>query len=247
MSTSQKSKKSVRPIVLGGRSLSYECVRKKIKNVNIRIRPDGSIAVSAPNAVPFYRIEEILRARQDFILRAVDHSLAREREKRASYACDEGASVNLFGREYIVRIKDRGTSHTDGDELFLILKKTEDPEKRKEALKRFAEKELRAYALGVFARVQSLFFGGETALPELKLRVMRARWGSCRPKTAVITLNTRLAFYPTAYIDYVIMHEFTHFLHANHSSAFWGALAKRMPDWEERKKALNAAPMAEWI
>ena len=232
---------------MGGRSLSYECVRKKIKNVNIRIRPDGSIAVSAPNAVPFYRIEEILRARQDFILRAVDHSLAREREKRASYACDEGASVSMFGREYIVRIKDRGTSHTDGDELFLVLKKTEDPEKRKEALKRFAEKELRAYALEVFARVQPLFFGGEAELPELKLRVMRARWGSCRPKTAVITLNTRLAFYPTAYIDYVIMHEFTHFLHANHSSAFWGALAKRMPDWEERKKALNAAPMAEWI
>ena len=50
MSTSQKSKKSVRPIVLGGRSLSYECVRKKIKNVNIRIRPDGSIAVIVLNS-----------------------------------------------------------------------------------------------------------------------------------------------------------------------------------------------------
>ena len=113
-------------------------------------------------------------------------------------------------------------------------------------MKRFAEKALNAYAREAFARVQPLF-GGSAPMPELKLRVMRARWGSCRPKTAVITLNTRLAFYPTAYIDYVIMHEFTHFLHANHSSAFWNALAKRMPDWEERKKALNAAPMAEWI
>ena len=247
MSTSKTSKKSVRPIVLGGRSLSYECVRKKIKNVNIRIRPDGSVTVSAPSAVPFYRIEEILRARQDFILRAVDNSLAREREKRDSYACDEGASVSLFGREYAVHIQDRGTSRIEDDKLFLVLKKTEDPDKRKEVLRRFAEKELRAYAMEVFARVQPLFFGGEAALPELKLRVMRARWGSCRPQASVITLNTRLAFYPTAYIDYVIMHEFTHFLHADHSSAFWSALAKRMPDWEERKKALNAAPMAEWI
>ena len=247
MSTSKKSKKSVRPILLGGRSLSYECVRKKIKNVNIRIRPDGSVSVSAPSAVPFYRIEEILRARQDFILRAVDNSLAREREKRASYACDEGASVSLFGKEYTLHIQDRGTSHIEGDELILTLKKTDDADKRKEALKRFAEKELRAYALEAFARVQPLFFGGEANLPELKLRVMRARWGSCRPQAAVITLNTRLAFYPTAYIDYVIMHEFTHFLHANHSSAFWNALAKRMPDWEERKKALNGEPIAEWI
>lgn len=246
MSTSKKTKKAVRPIVLGGRSLSYECVRKKVKNINIRIRPDGSVTVSAPSSVPFYRIEEILRAREDFILRAVEKSLAREREKRDSYACDEGASVNLLGREYTVRIKDRGTSHTDGDELILVLKKTEDPDKRREALKRFAEKELNAYALEVFARVHPLF-SRATPMPELKLRVMRARWGSCRPSTAVITLNTRLAFYPTAYIDYVIMHEFTHFLHADHSSAFWRALGERMPDWAERKTALNGKPMAEWI
>ena len=246
MSTAKKSKKSVRPILLGGRSLSYECVRKKIKNINIRIRPDGSISVSAPSSVPFYRIEEILRARTDFILRAVDHSLAREREKRASYACDEGAVVPLLGREYTIRITDRGTSRIEGDELILSLKKTDDPEKRKEALRRFAEKALNAYATEAFAGVQPLF-GGSAPMPELKLRVMRARWGSCRPKTAVITLNTRLVFYPTAYIDYVIMHEFTHFLHANHSSAFWNALAERMPDWAERKKALNGAPMAEWI
>ena len=231
---------------MGGRSLSYECVRKKVKNVNIRICPNGSISVSAPNAVPFYRIEEILRAREGFILRAVDQSLAREREKRASYACEEGASVPLLGREYTVRITDRGTSRIAGDELILVLKKTEDPEKRKEALKRFAEKELRAYAMETFAKVHRLFEGA-APMPELKLRVMRARWGSCRPKTAVITLNTRLAFYPKAYIDYVIMHEFTHFLHANHSSAFWNALSERMPDWAERKKALNGAPMAEWI
>ena len=231
---------------MGGRSLSYECVRKSVRNINIRIRPDGSLAVSAPTATPFYRIEEILRLRQDFILRSMDSALARERAKLASYACEDGAAVPLFGREYTVRICGRGVSRIEGDTLILVLKKTEDPEKRKEALKRFAEKELRAYAAAEFEKIHPLF-SHVTPMPSLKLRVMRARWGSCRPKTAVITLNTRLAFYPTAYIDYVIMHEFTHFLHGNHSSAFWDALAARMPDWAERKKALNASPLAEWI
>ncbi len=246
MSASKKQKKYVRPIVLGGRSLSYECVRKKVKNVNIRILPSGTLTVSAPNAVPFYRIEEILRARTDFILRAMDRALAREEQKRTSYACDDDATVSLMGKEYTLRITDRGVSRIAGDELILVLKKTDDPEKRKEALKRFAEKELRAYAAAEFEKLLPLF-SHATPMPALKLRVMRARWGSCRPKTAVITLNTRLAFYPTAYTDYVIMHEFTHFLHANHSSAFWDALAERMPDWAERRKALNDSPMAEWI
>ena len=243
---SHATKKTVRSIVLGGRSLSYECVRKKIKNVNIRIRPDGSLSVSAPNAAPYYRIEEILRLRQDFILRAMDNALAREREKLASYACDEGARIPLLGKEYTLRIADRGTSRIEGDILILSLRKTEDPEKRKEALKRFAEKTLADYVTAEFAKIHPLF-SHAAPMPSLKLRLMRARWGSCRPKTAVITLNTRLAFYPTAYIDYVIMHEFTHFLHGNHSSAFWDALAERMPDWAERRKELNASPMAEWF
>ena len=245
MSTSQKYKKSVRPILLVGRSLSYECTRKKMKSVTVRIR-DGRILVSAPPSVSFARIEAFLRERQDFILRAIDTTLAREAEKQEAFVCREGARVPWMGEEYTLRFADKGTSRIEGDELILVLKKTEDEEKRREALKRFAEKCLRAYAEEAFVRAQPLFPSAPSA-PVLKLRVMKARWGSCRPKTAVITLNTRLAFYPKEYIDYVILHEWTHFLHANHSKAFWAELAFRLPDWEERRKTLNAEPMREWI
>ncbi len=245
MSTSKKYKKTVRPIVLGGRSLSYECTRKKMKNVTVRIR-EGKVLVSSPTYVSFARIEEILREKQDFILRAIDASLAREAAKQNAFLCEDGACVSLMGEEYTLRFAGRGTSRTESGEMILVLKKTEDEDKRREALKRFAEKRLRAYAEEAFGRVSPLFPGAPST-PGLKLRVMCARWGSCRPKTGVITLNTRLAFYPTAYVDYVIMHEFTHFLYADHSKAFWAALAERMPDWEERRKALNAEPMKEWV
>lgn len=206
--------------------------------------PNGKIAVSAPSSVAFYRIEEILRTKQDVLVRAVDRALMREREKQFCYACDEGSRISFLGKDVTLRFSERGVSRMQGEEIILVLKKTSDAERRKEALKRFAEKTLRAYTLAEFERVYLPFVN---AVPALKLRVMRARWGSCRPKTAVITLNTRLAFYPTEYIDYVIMHEMTHFLHADHSKAFWEALALRMPDWEQRRKALNATPMAEWI
>ena len=238
--------KSVRPILLGGRNLSYECVRKKVKNVNIRIRPDGTLFVSAPKSVSYQRIEEILKIREDFILRAMDRVHARIEEKRDAYTCDEGARISLMGKTYTLHFSDRGVSHIEGEYLILVLRKNEDREKRREALKRFAEKELNQYARARFDAIYPLFCAA-TSMPELKLRVMRARWGSCRPKSAVITLNTRLAFYPTACIDYVIMHEFTHFLHADHSSSFWSALAAHMPDFAQRRTALNASPVAEWF
>ena len=242
MSPSKKTNKSVRQITLGGRPISYECTRKKIKNINVRIRTDGKVAVSVPYNVSFRYMEEVLIKKQDFILRSLDSMRERMRERGGDFSCTDGERVPLMGREYVLRITDRGVSRTEGDTLVLSLKKKEDPEKRKDAFKRFAEKSLRAYALSVFEQMYPLFRDA-TGMPELKLRIMRTRWGSCRPGTSVITLNTRLALYPTVYIDYVIAHEFTHFLHANHSAAFYRALADVMPDWEPRRKALNALPM----
>ena len=246
MSFSPKSTKSVRPILLGGRNLSYECVRKKVKNINIRIRPDGTLFVSAPKSVSYQRIDEILKKREDFILRAMDRVHSCIEEKRNAYTCDEGAHISLMGKTYTIHFSERGVSHIEGEYLILVLRKIEDCEKKREALKRFAEKELSKYVRERFEAVYPLFCDA-TPMPELKLRVMRARWGSCRPKSAVITLNTRLAFYPTACIDYVIMHEFTHFLYANHSSSFWEALSLHMPDFAQRQAELNAAPLAEWF
>ena len=41
-----------RKLVLDGRILTYELERKQVKNINLRIRPDGSIYVSAPRRMP---------------------------------------------------------------------------------------------------------------------------------------------------------------------------------------------------
>ena len=40
-------------------------------------------------------------------------------------------------------------------------------------------------------------------------------------------------------IDYVIVHELTHFLQANHSALFYQEIEKRMPDYKQRIKRLK--------
>jgi predicted metal-dependent hydrolase len=44
---------------------------------------------------------------------------------------------------------------------------------------------------------------------------------------------------PVQCIEYVVAHEFTHFLEANHSRNFYKKLEAVMPDWKARKNKLN--------
>ncbi len=48
--------------------VEYEFVKKDIKNINIRITPDGSISVSAPSQMPEKKVDSFVeeKSRMDF-------------------------------------------------------------------------------------------------------------------------------------------------------------------------------------
>ena len=58
--------------------VSYILQRKHVKNINLRIRPDGTIYISAPPSVPISSIEHYIESKKEFITKAV----ARFKEKR---------------------------------------------------------------------------------------------------------------------------------------------------------------------
>lgn len=86
-------------------------------------------------------------------------------------------------------------------------------------------------ALAKFPKLQK-------APPQLRLRTMPKRWGSCT-KRGVIYLNPELIQAPPSCIDYVITHELCHLLHPNHGHAFYALLQIVLPDWQSRKSRLE--------
>jgi len=71
------------------------------------------------------------------------------------------------------------------------------------------------------------------------IRGQRRRWGSCNSQ-GDINLNWRLMLLPSELVDYVLLHELCHLEHMDHGHAFWGALRRRMPDYEARLAQVNA-------
>ncbi len=50
------------------------------------------------------------------------------------------------------------------------------------------------------------------------------RWGSCTPADGTIRISDRLRGMPRWVLDYVLLHELAHLLHAGHGPEFWAEL-----------------------
>ena len=51
---------SKRIVLAEGQEISYVLERKQVKNLNLRIRKDGNVFVSANDAVPFDEVDELV-------------------------------------------------------------------------------------------------------------------------------------------------------------------------------------------
>ena len=174
----------------------YELTRKRVKNINLRVRRDGSVAVSAPRRAPLAQIDAFVAGRAEWIAKARAQMLAAEAEARRPCAVS-----------------------------------------REEALALFTE---------VSEAVFPLFAGVlDGRRPVLKVRQMKTRWGVCAPARRQITLNLRLAEKPHAAVEYVVVHEYAHFIHPDHSPAFWAVVARILPDYKARRALLKAPAPTE--
>lgn len=73
----------------------------------------------------------------------------------------------------------------------------------------------------------------------IRYRKMTTRWGVCNSKLKVITLNTLLIKKNLKYLNYVIVHELSHFIHQNHSKEFWKVVEENCKDYKQIRKDLR--------
>ena len=196
-------KKEVRQVVCGGGEITYTLTRKSVKNVNMRIREDGTVSVSAGRRVPLAFIDGWVREKQAFIRRA-----------QAKYEKRKKQEDTEDGQQKEGRLK-KGESLSEVQ--MLVFQNMVD---------------------SVYIKFRECF-GERIPYPKVKLRYMTSRWGSCRPDMGKITLNSRLAGAPQGCLEYVVVHEFAHFIEANHSKAFWDVVEIFLPDWKMRRKRLR--------
>jgi len=225
-----------RRIDISGSSITYTLERKRVKNINLRVR-GGRVFVSAARWVPVPVIESFMRSRGEFILSALRRSAAAVPE----HSFEDGGRFYYLGRGLTLRIfyGARASVTVAGDELRVCVRDGADGAQVERAIGRWYRSESERLCRAACGALRDVFAARGVPECEIKMRVMRSCWGNCRPRTGTVTFNARLAAVPYECIEYVAAHELTHFLYADHSAAFYAALAEIMPDWKPRRALIK--------
>ncbi len=220
-----------------GRTIEYIRFYKKVKNVNLRIRKDASVAVSANRLVSQKQVEDFVRKNAEFILRA--QAKMRERtlsENNRSY--ENGEELLFLGKRYLLKVvlsKEEGVVLQEN--VLLLKTKENDVSYKAKIMQEFRRRE----GLKVFSELTKKyypFFCQYTSYPDIVVKNVTSMWGCCTPKKRRITYAEKLVERPIPAIEYVVVHELSHFVYQNHSKAFYAVVENVLPQWKTYKKLL---------
>lgn len=213
------------------------------KDVIIAVDWNTGVSVIVPDGIDQERIEVVLRKKASWILRR----LAEFKEIKPQTTHHEFISGEKFpylGRQYRLKVTtEESTSNVSlafqNGRFFAAVPKESSLSWRQELL-RLAFREWYITHGAVKVRQRIKLFAPRLGLEpsNVVIKDQQARWGSCTTN-GTININWRTLMAPMRIVDYVIVHELGHMIHANHSSDFWAVVASVMPDYDERKDWLR--------
>ncbi len=192
-------------------------IRKDNKNTYLRVK-DGKIIVTTNYFVGNSKVKKLIEDNASFINKNLD-----KYNNRLS-----DTSFKLFGKNYDIVYGLPNTEISD-NKIYTTDDKT-------------FSKYLFKYINSVYQdRLNYWYnlFEENIPIPNLKIRKMTSRWGVCNIKNHNVTLNLELSKYNMECLDYVIVHELSHFVYPNHSKEFWNLVSKYYLDYKKIRKELK--------
>ncbi|WP_100065901.1 M48 family metallopeptidase [Miniphocaeibacter massiliensis] len=220
------------------KTINYIFERKKVKNINMRVK-DGVLKVSANSSISKEYLDRVLIRKWDWIVQALDkrpNPYLEELEKKYI----TGEKFLYLGKEYNLKVSYSIKEKVElNKELKIFVKDVNNYSRKKKLLDTWLLEEAK-YVFNESLKRNYVFVKDLIRIyPELKIRKMVSRWGSCKMPSGIITLNKNLIKTPIECIDYVMVHELIHLIHQNHGEGFYNMLNEFMPNWKTRKNILE--------
>ena len=158
-----------------------------------------------------------------------------------------GESFKYLGKQYRLKVEgslEESVRYYQGFIELTVKNKKDTVRKKKLIDKWYREKAVKKFSESL-KRIYPLVQNYGIQYPQIQIKTMKARWGSCLEDKNTIVLNRELIKAPKFCIDYVVLHELVHFKYRNHDAEFYNFMTSLMPDWKQRKEILDEEVVRE--
>ncbi|MFJ3394920.1 M48 family metallopeptidase [Leifsonia aquatica] len=226
------------------RGLDIDIVRKDIKHLHVGVYPPaGRVRVAAPLCLDDEQIRLAVIQRLSWIRRQRKELQTAARQSHREMVT--GESHYVWGVRKRLKVVERpGRAHVeiDGDRLALYVAPKASTEQRRAYLEQWYREQLRFAIPELISKWEQRL--GVT-VPKWTIRKMKTKWGSCNRDSRALWFNVELAKKHPDCLEYIVVHELTHYFEGNHGARFTALMDRNLPDWRLRRDQLNGAPLAE--
>ena len=204
-------------------NVNYEIVieKKKQKNTYIRVKEDLKIYVTTTFLTPDFMINKLIKENTKSINKMIDNQIKKNDNKKG---------YHYLGKEITIFIIPTVKKPYLEDNYLYVNSESQIEKWFKQETKRIFKERL-DYNYSIFTE--------KIPYPILSIRKMTTRWGVNNRVSKKVTLNSELIHMDIKYLDYVIVHELSHFIHFDHSKSFWSLVEKNCPDYKQIRKEMR--------
>lgn len=207
--------------VIDGKKYNVIIVKKNNKNTYIRVKEDMNIYVTTSYLTSKKQIKKLLDNNTDTIKRMLNIQFKKKEKLDKFY---------YLGQEYdIIIMPTIDDIVIEGSSIFA---------KNNEELNKWYKHQMKILFQERLDHNYNLF-EEKIPYPILKIRTMKTRWGVCNKRDNSVTLNANLLRETVDKLDYVIIHELSHFVHFDHSKSFWNLVGKYCKEYKRIRKELK--------
>ena len=229
-------------VEINGEIVEFFYTRKKIKNLILKVDKDNKIILSIPNRMSLNIAKVFIQKKYLWINKVITkHNNNSYIKESDSFNNDE--LLYLRGISYKIRIIPANENLISIQDTYIDLYIKERFIQNKEYIKKVYEKWLKDFAVNEFKKYVekycNIMSNYNIPYPNVEVRKMKSRWGECFPKHNKVVFNLSLIKTPINCIEYVVVHELSHFKYQNHSKDFYGFVELFIPNWKQNRKILN--------
>ncbi len=205
----------------------------KIRHIKIILVAKNKIKLRAPKSLGEAKAKEVVNEHKKWILKNIS---------KLKTKLDISSKIAFLGEVYdvMVDMTQDDVCKVDMQNKIYILNNNYNKKKQVQILKGFYKTKAKELCDDVIDEISK-----QTKLKANKItyRFATTRWGSCSHNNN-ISLNYMMLQFDVQFIRYVILHEFCHIKHKNHSKKFWELVQSYMGDY---KMAINKCHIGEVV